>query len=580
MRSVYCVHRYFKFSIDFVSIGGNYPKGLRSLHQFKQTKLNTQRYRKITKPVEQEDVNPKVFMRDKIANVYSILKYSSWDSAQQQIEKSSLKWDSYTVNQVLKTHPPMEKAWLFFNWVSRTKGFKHDHFTYTTMLDIFGEAKRIESMKYVFEQMREKGIKIDAVTYTSVMHWLSNCGDVEGAVKVWEEMKEKERYPTVVSYTAYMKILFVNNRVKEATDVYKEMLETGLSPNCHTYTVLMDYLVGSGKYDEALEIFSKMQEAGVQPDKAACNILVEKCCKVGETRTMIQILKYMKENYLVLRYPVFLEALQTLKVARESDVLLRKIHPHFSAESINNEEAVEFARTDAEVPLSLDGGLLLFLLKKQSLVAIDHLLAGMMDKNIQLESATMSTIIKEACDCGRPDGALSAFKYSSKLGVNLERITYLALLGISTRSDSLSEVVEIFKQMTKAGHSLGVYHGALLIYRLGCARRPAFAAKIFNLLPKDQKCTATFTALIGVYFSAGSADKALKIYKTMQNKGIHPSLGTYNVLLAGLEKLGRVSDAETFRKERKSMQADSHSRDTVPLEEKICDLLFGGDVMS
>lgn len=247
MPSVYGVHTYLKILIHSVSFDGNYPKGLRFLHQFKQKKPSKQPYRKITKRVAQEDVNPKVFMRDKIANVYSILKYSSWDSAQQQIEKLSLKWDSYTVNQVLKTHPPMEKAWLFFHWVSRTKGFKHDHFTYTTMLDIFGEAKRIESMKYVFEQMKEKSIKIDAVTYTSIMHWLSNCGDVDGAVKVWKEMKDKECYPTVVSYTAYMKILFVNNRVKEATDVYKEMLRAGLSPNCHTYTVLMEYLVGSGE---------------------------------------------------------------------------------------------------------------------------------------------------------------------------------------------------------------------------------------------------------------------------------------------------------------------------------------------
>lgn len=199
------------------------------------------------KSVGKEDVKPKVYMRDMVANIYRILKYSTWDSAMEQLEKLSLKWDSYTVNQILKTHPPMEKAWLFFNWVSKSKGFKHDHFTYTTMLDIFGEAKRISSMEYVFKQMQEKGIKIDAVTYTSVMHWLSNAGDVDGAMKVWEEMKKKECYPTVVSYTAYMKILFANNRVKEAKDVYKDMLESGLSPSCHTYTILMEYLIGAGE---------------------------------------------------------------------------------------------------------------------------------------------------------------------------------------------------------------------------------------------------------------------------------------------------------------------------------------------
>lgn len=186
-------------------------------------------------------------MRDYVAKIYNFLKYSTWDSAQDQLQRLPIRWDSYTVNQVLKTHPPMEKAWLFFNWTAGLKGFKHDQFTYTTMLDIFGEAGRISSMNYVFKQMQERGIKIDAVTYTSLMHWISSSGDVDGAVKVWEEMKAHGCSPTVVSYTAYMKLMFHNNRVKEATNAYKEMLQLGLSPNCHTYTVLMEYLINSGE---------------------------------------------------------------------------------------------------------------------------------------------------------------------------------------------------------------------------------------------------------------------------------------------------------------------------------------------
>ncbi|TQE10725.1 hypothetical protein C1H46_003628 [Malus baccata] len=83
----------------------------------------------------------------------------------------------------------MEKLWLFFNWVAGFKGFKHDQFTYTTMLDIFGEAGKVSSMTHVFKQMQEKGIKIDDITYTSLMHWLSNAGDVDEVVQIWEEMR-------------------------------------------------------------------------------------------------------------------------------------------------------------------------------------------------------------------------------------------------------------------------------------------------------------------------------------------------------------------------------------------------------
>ncbi|GJW39639.1 pentatricopeptide repeat-containing protein [Tanacetum coccineum] len=191
-------------------------------------------------------------MKDTIRNISNILRYSNWDSAQQNLQSLNIKWDSYTINQVLKTHPPMQKSWLFFNWASGLKGFKHDQFTYTTMMDIFGEAKRISSMLFLFNLMEEKGVKIDVVTYTSMLHWLSNDGDVDASVKLWEEMKEKGVFPTVVTYTAYIKVLFSHGRVKEATEVYKEMIRSGCEPNCFTYTVLMEHLATCGEYDFTL----------------------------------------------------------------------------------------------------------------------------------------------------------------------------------------------------------------------------------------------------------------------------------------------------------------------------------------
>lgn len=561
-------------------------KVMHSFNQFKQKKLiqhTDRKLRKSFKPVESNDVESKVYMRDIVGNISKILRCSTWVSAQEQLERLPIRWDSYTINQVLKTHPPMEKAWLFFNWASQLKSFKHDQFTYTTMLDIFGEAGRISSMNYVYQQMQEKGIKVDVVTYTSLLHWLSKDGDIDGSVKTWKEMKANGCLPTVVSYTAFMKVLFENKRVKEATDIYKEMLQSGCSPNCYTYTVLMEYLASSGKFKETIEIFCNMQDAGVLPDKATCNILIEKCCKAGETWAMIQILQYMKRNSLVLRYPVFLEALDTLKTAGESVVLLRQVNPHFSVECFGSKggRKIGSEATCSDVHYTIDRGLVLNLLKKQNFVAVDHLLAsGMTDKkNTKLDSWIISTIIEVNCDHCRTDGALLAFEYSVKMGIQIQRSLHLALIGVLIRMGFFPKVVEIVEEMTGAGHSLGTHLAASLIYRLGYSRRPILAAKIFDLLCDDEKNCATYTALIGAYFFCGGIDKGLKIYETMRNEGIHPAFGTYNVLLAGLQKSGRIREMESFRKEKKSRKIGMQSDDIVSMEDNICNLLFAGDVV-
>ncbi|XP_017424401.2 pentatricopeptide repeat-containing protein At2g01390 [Vigna angularis] len=520
---------------------------------------------------------PREYTRNVIGKIYNTLKYSTWETAESELNNLPLKWDSYTVNQVLKSHPPMEKAWLFFNWASGLKGIKHDQYTYTTMLDIFGEAGRVSSMKHVFQKMQEKGIKVDSVTYTSMMHWLSSYGNEDEAMQMWEEMKSKGCHPTVVSYTAYMKILFDNKKVKEATRVYKEMIGSGVAPNCHTYTVLMDHLIGSGKCKEALEIFEKMQEAGARPDKAACNILIERCSEVGGTEFMTHIFQYMKENRLVLRYPVFVKALEALKVAGGSDTLLRQVNPQFYISIRKNK--IDSVTVAADSHTNMDKELLFVLLKNRNVVAIDHLLRGMMEKKLSLDHKVISTIIEVNCSHCRPEGALLAFKYSVTMGISIERTGYLSLLGVLTRSNKFSKLVDIVEEMTRAGHSLGIYLASLLIFRLGCARKHTFAMKIFNLLPDSHKCTATYTALISVYFSVKRVDKALEIYKTMCSKGFCPVLGTYNVLIAGLERNGRHAEAEHYRKAMKTLNSNNGSQESVSIEGNICNLIFSVDVI-
>lgn len=521
----------------------------------------------------------KVYARDIIRNISNILRYSTWDLAREELQKLCVRWDSYTINQVLKTHPPMEKAWLFFNWASKLKGFKHDQFTYTTMLDIFGEARRISSMNFVFQQMQEKGVKIDAITYTSLLHWFANDGDVDGAVKVWEEMKAKHCHPTVVSYTAYMKVLFHHNRVKEATKVCKEMLQSGFSPNCYTYTVLMEHLADSGKYKEVLEMFNKMQVAGVLPDKATCNILIQKCCETGETWAMNKILQYMKENSLVLRYPVYLESLETLKAAGESDVLLRQVNLHFSTECATKDDINNCDAIVSDINAVVDIGLVLSFLRRKNFLAVDSLLASMMNQNTQLDSKTISTIIEVNSAHCRPNSALLAFEYGVKMGVRIERTAYLALMGVFIRTNSFPKVVNVVGEMIGVGISPGMSLGAILIYRLGLAKKTGCSAKIFDLLPDEQKNTVTYTALIAAYFSSGQANKGLKTFTAMRNKGLHATLGTYNVLLSGLERSGRVDEVEHFRKEKKQLEANGHSQNMDLLEETLCNCLFAGDTM-
>nr|CAB3494888.1 unnamed protein product [Digitaria exilis] len=184
-----------------------------------------------------------VYTRDVVRRVTTILRDHAWSAARPLLlSLPGLAWDSHTVARVLKTHPPLQKAFLFFRLAaSASPTFRHDRFTYTSMIHLLGEAGRVPAMLRLLAEMLRAGVAPDAATFTTVMHWLARAGDVDGSMRVWKEMKARSR-PTVVSYTACVKILFDAGRADEALKVFGEMVAEGLRPTCKTYTVLIEHL--------------------------------------------------------------------------------------------------------------------------------------------------------------------------------------------------------------------------------------------------------------------------------------------------------------------------------------------------
>ncbi|XP_062205327.1 pentatricopeptide repeat-containing protein At2g01390 [Phragmites australis] len=525
--------------------------------------------RRHSKPhTEPSPPTPPTYTRDVVHRATSILRDHSWLAARPLLlSLPGLAWDSHTVARVLKTHPPLQKAFLFFRLAaSASPTFRHDRFTYTSMIHLLGEAGRVPAMLRLLAEMLRAGVAPDAATFTTVMHWLARAGDVDGAMRVWAEMKARSR-PTVVSYTACVKILFDAGRAEEARRVFEEMVAERLRPTCKTYTVLIEHLADAGKFEATLEIMNKMQEAGVEPDKALCNILVQKCSSAGETSVMTCILQYMKEHFIVLRRPVFLEALEALKASGKSDELLREVNPHLSYEGIECDPIL------SDQGYITDRSTILYLLAAKNWSSIEEMINKLAPKNVKMETHILSDVIEASCADCRPSCGLTVMRYSLREGIVLDRSAYSSLLGQYIRNGSLDLVLEIVEGLIKSGCKLGTYLSSILILRLGYAGHSAYAARIFGLLTSD-KNVVTYTALMNAYFQAGKVDNVLDLFTQMRTSGISACLGTYEVLIHGLQKAGRKRESEHYRRERMDMQWHLQYRNQCSPEDSLCNHLF------
>uniref|UniRef100_A0A0E0B9E6 Pentacotripeptide-repeat region of PRORP domain-containing protein n=1 Tax=Oryza glumipatula TaxID=40148 RepID=A0A0E0B9E6_9ORYZ len=511
------------------------------------------------------------YTRDVVRRVDAILRGHPWSAARPLLlSLPGLAWDSHTVARVLKAHPPLHKAFLFFRLAAGAGGgFRHDRFTYTSMLHLLGEAGRVPAMMRLLAEMLRAGVDPDAATFTTVMHWLAHAGDVDAAMRVWEEMRARKGKcrPTLVSYTACVKILFDAGRPAEAREVFQEMVAEGLRPSCKTYTVLIEHLANVGKFESTMEIMDKMQEAGVEPDKALCNILVQKCSRAGETSVMTRILQYMKENFIVLRRPIFLEALEALKANGESDNLLREVNPHLAFEGIECDPAF------TDLGYITVRSTILYLLASRNWSAVEHMINEMTPKNIKVESHILSDIIQASCANCRPSCGLAVLRYSLRIGNELDRSAYGSLLGHYIRNGSFDLVFEIVEILIKSGCNLGTYLSSILIIKLACAGHSSTAMRIFGLLTTD-KNVVTYTALMSAYFQDGKVDKALQLFSQMSANGVSACPGTYEVLIHGLQMAGRKQESEHYRRERMEMQWHLQYRNEHSPEDSLCNHLF------
>lgn len=316
----------------------------------------------------------------------------------------------------------------------------------------------------------------------------------------------------------------------------------------------------------------EMQEAGIQPDKAACNILVQKCSKAGETSAMNQVLQYMKEHFIVLRRPTFLEALEALKNNGESDCLLREVNPHLSLEGIDNDIDINNSNSYSII----DRGIVLYLLSTRNWIALEHILGETACRDINIDPHILSEVTQDSCTNNRPSCALAVFQYCLRMRKELAASAYACLLGFFVRNSSFHTVLEIVEEMSKAGHNLGVYLTSVLIYKLGCAGLSSYAERVFNSFLMEHN-VVTYTALMDAYFRAGKVDKGVELYSRMKSQGISLSSGSYVVLINGLEKAGRIHDAEICRKEKRRLEWKDRSQEEIVPDEILCNCLFGGD---
>ncbi|KAL8498365.1 hypothetical protein ACS0TY_021620 [Phlomoides rotata] len=222
---------------------------------------------------------------------------------------------------------------------------------------------------------------------------------------------------------------------------------------------------------------------------------------------------------------------------------------------------------------------------------IDDLACEMIDKGIELDNITYSTIITCAKRCNLFDKAVEWFERMYKTGLMPDEVTYSAVLDVYAKLGKVEEVMSLYERgrasgwkpdpiafavLAKVFGEAGDYDGIryvlqemkslevqpnLVVYNtlleaMGKAGKPGLARSLFEemvdsgVAPNEK----TLTALIKIYGKARWAKDALQLWERMRLNGWPVDFILYNTLLSMCADLGLVEEAERLFEDMKGSE--------------------------
>ncbi|KAK9119460.1 hypothetical protein Scep_017553 [Stephania cephalantha] len=384
--------------------------------------------------------------RQVVECVYHTLKHLQWGpAAEKALGNLNCSLGVYQANQILKQLQDHSVAHGFFHWVKRQPGFKHDEYTYTTMIGILGRARQFNAMNKLLDEMVRDGCPPNVVTYNRLIYSYGSANYLNKAMNVFRKMQEVGCEPDRVTYCTLIDIHAKAGFFDVSLDLYGRMQEAGLSPDTFTYSVMINCLGKAGHLPDAYQLFCEMVSQGCVPSRVTYNILIALQAKARNYACALQLYRDMQAVGLhpdKVTYNIVMEVLGLCGYLEEAESLFAEM------------------KRKNWVPDEPVYGLLVDLWGKSGNVdRAQEWYHAMLDAGLRPNVPTCNSLLSAFLRADRFSDAYHMLNNMSRIGLHPSLQTYTLLLSCCTETESPKNMSFCLELMAVTGHPA---HGFLL----------------------------------------------------------------------------------------------------------------------
>ncbi|KAJ8427171.1 hypothetical protein Cgig2_024703 [Carnegiea gigantea] len=232
------------------------------------------------------------------------------------------------VNEALRAQSDADLAFDIFRWTSQQRGYKHDHSTYLTMIQIAVAGRRHRHAEALLEEVLAGVCPVSLPLYNSLIRFC--CAHrclFNRAFDVYRKMLKDGDYdckPNLDTFTMLFHVLLRRFHKLNVSYVYlkvvrslsKQMKALGVIPDIYVLNMIIKAYAKCLYVDEAIRVFREMGLYGCKPNRYTYSYLAKGSCEKGWAGQGFGFYKEMREKGLVPTSSTFMILVCSLALER------------------------------------------------------------------------------------------------------------------------------------------------------------------------------------------------------------------------------------------------------------------------
>lgn len=392
-------------------------------------------------------------------------------------------------------------------------GFQSDKFVGTALIDMYVKCGSLEDAREVFDALQQR----DLVTWTSLISGYAQHGHAEKALHLFRQMQGHGLEPNQVTFSSIMKACSGPDALDTGQDIHAHIIQSGHESNEFVGSSLIDMYTRCGSLEDVCILFSRLQ---IQNTVTWTSVIAGHVHH-GQGHQALELFHHVLLEGTAPDQVMFVSILKACSDAVQLD-----------------EGRLTYSyvvKTGIESDLFLKNCLIDMYAKCGCTTEARWVFDRLLERDI----VTWSSMIDGYAQQGDGEEALQLFKELQEKGKGSNQATFVSVLKACSSIAALEQGKSLHALIIEAGLLLDTYVGGTLIdMYLKCGSFDD-ACRVFCGMAQPD--VVSWSTVIGGCAQYGHGQKALNLFRQMQQEGVRPNQVTFVSILKACSSMAALN---------------------------------------